>query len=214
MKGRAGQFKVLFPYPFAVGLLLVSLCTNCILVVRLRYPQVWDSFQEKLHAAPSVRSDDHIRGNLAAKFTVIEYTDFQCPFCSEFHAEMRRALRESDTRWILRHRPISQIHPMAIPAAEAAECAAAQGRFWEYADKVFENQEALADDELLGLAGQVGLNEKEFELCVRGGTYSALVKRAAQEADRLRINGTPTSFINGKRIDGLLPYEQMKALLK
>jgi len=208
------RFKSLVSYSFLVVLLLVSLCTNVILLTRLKYPRAWTSFQERLHPAPPVRSDDHVRGNRSAKFTVIEYTDFQCPYCSQFHAEMQRAMKETDTRWVLRERPIAQIHPMAVPAAEAAECAAAQGRFWEYADKVFENQKGLGYNKLFEFADQVGLDPRAFGTCVRGGTYRGLVKRTEQEADRLRINGTPTLFINGKRINGLLPYEQLKALLR
>jgi protein-disulfide isomerase len=119
-----------------------------------------------------------------------------------------------DTRWVLRHRPIEQIHPMAIPAAEAAECAAAQGRFWEYADAVFESQKALSYNKLFEVADQIGLNQRDFGLCVRLGTYNGLVRRATQEADRIQIRGTPTFFINGTRFDGVLPYDELKAHLR
>ncbi|MFH1610573.1 MAG: DsbA family protein, partial [Patescibacteria group bacterium] len=105
-----------------------------------------------------VKSTDHVRGNKDAKITIVEYSDFQCPYCSSFHTTMQQVMQvyPNDVKWVYRHFPLDSIHPVARKAAEASECAADQGKFWEYTDEVFANQKGLTLDGLSTIAGTVG----------------------------------------------------------
>jgi Thioredoxin len=132
---------------FLLGFLAVfSLCSlllNGVFVFHLSHPSFWRDFKLSWLHPPPVRASDHVRGDSNAPVTVIEYADFQCPYCQQMHAALQTAVQEGRIRWVYRHFPLSSIHPLAFKEAEAAECAGAQGKFWEYADALFATQARL-----------------------------------------------------------------------
>ena len=213
MRRGGGQLRRLFPTPFLLVLLAISVLTNIILVGRLKYPDLWRDVQLAFIPAPTVTASDHVRGSPDARVTVIEYADFQCPFCADFHAVMRRLLAETNVRWVYRHFPIDQIHPLATRAAEAAECSGEQGRFWEYADVLFERQADITFELFTGIARDLDLDVAEFEQCFAEGRFSAVVSAHREEGDKKRIAGTPTFYVGGKRFDGTVSYEELKQVL-
>lgn len=195
-------------------LLAVSIATNIIMIARLFYPSAIQNLVMRMQSPPVATSSDHIRGDANAKGTVIIYMDFQCPFCARLHAEMLALYKETNTRWIYRHFPLDS-HPYAEKAAEAAECAGAQGKFWEYSDGLFDPNFKIDNDSSFSqLASVVGLDSKVFAGCLSSGQFASRV--AAQRVDgiRRRIAGTPTFFVNGKRFDGVIPPDQLRQALK
>lgn len=161
----------------------------------------------------TVTDKDHIRGSKDAKVTLVEWSDFQCPFCSRFHPSVVRAMQEysGKVRWVYRHFPLDSIHPNARPAAEASECAAEQGKFWEFADKLFERQPQIGPDLYKSLAKELGLNESKFNDCVTSRKYQQKVTDDEQAGLSVGVRGTPGSFVNGIEVPGAVPYEQLKA---
>lgn len=165
-----------------------------------------------------VTEQDHIRGNKSAAVTLIEFSDFQCPFCSRFHPSAAQALAEygDQIRWVYRHFPLDQIHPNARPAAEASECLAEQkgnDGFWAFADGLFANQARLGLALYQELAQQQGVDMAQFNDCVAQRKYQDKVESDYQLGVKLGVNGTPGSFLNGTPIRGAIPYEQLKAMI-
>lgn len=162
-----------------------------------------------------VSEQDHVRGNFAAPITIIEFSDFQCPFCKRFHPVAKRILEEypDQVRWVYRHFPLDSIHPYARAAAEASECAAEQGAFWEFADGLFENQDRLGDKLYQELAQNLGLNMDQFDQCVSSAKYKKKVQAQYQDGLRVGVTGTPNGFVNDQPLLGALPYEQLKSMI-
>ncbi|MCK9360965.1 DsbA family protein [Patescibacteria group bacterium] len=153
---------------------------------------------------------DHALGASTAKISMITYSDFQCPFCARFVQDAKQLLGifPQDVRYVYRHFPLSSIHPEAQKAAEASECAAQLGgndAFWRMHDKLFENQAIMNRDAYRSFAGQIGLDIGTFTTCLDSGSMAARVKRDADMAQALGIQGTPTSFIGNTRLEGALP---------
>lgn len=144
----------------------------------------------------AVDKDDHIRGEDNAEITIIEYSDFQCPYCSRFHPVLEQAYEDYDgkVRWIYRNFPLS-FHAEAENAAEAAECADEQGKYWEYADALFTNQTTLGDALYKKLATDLGLNVATFETCRSSDKYLEVVAQDTAEGAAAGVTGTPGSFI-------------------
>lgn len=170
-------------------------------------------------AVPVVSDDDHIRGNKNAEVTIIEYSDFECPFCNNFHPTLQQVMDNygDKVRWVYRHFPLS-FHPQAQPSANAAECAAEQGKFWEYADGLFANQASLGDDFYKQLATNVGLNVAKWQDCYSAQKYNAKIETQAQDGAGAGVTGTPGSFIVDKNgnaipIKGALPYSSVSAAI-
>lgn len=175
--------------------------------------------------APSVEvpigDSDHIRGEVNAPITIVEYSDLECPFCKRFHETMKQVLTEygAKVRWVYKHFPLDQIHPKADKEAEAAECAGEQGgndAFWAYVDKVFEvtpSNNGLDPALLPGLAQDLGLDRGKFESCLSSGKYAELVEAQFQEGTRLGVDGTPGSFVNGEPVRGAIPFESLKSII-
>lgn len=162
--------------------------------------------------------EDHIRGAKNAKVTVIEYSDFECPFCARFHPTMQRLIENypNDVRWVYRHFPLESIHPKARPLAVASECASEQGKFWEFADAIIEDTGAGS---LESYATKVGLNYAKLQSCVDSGKYDDVVSADAQEAVAAGGQGTPFSVIIGPDgemvpLSGAQPYEAVEAAVK
>lgn len=163
----------------------------------------------------TVSENSHIRGNLKAPVTIVEFSDFQCPFCQRFHPTVRQILEDypDKVRWVYKHFPLDQIHPEAKPAAEAAECLAEQKGdqgFWQFADGLFENQSKLEKSFYLELAQNMNLDLAQFESCISSGKYQDRVETDFQEGVNLGIRGTPGSFVNGAEVFGAVSYETLK----
>lgn len=163
-----------------------------------------------------VSDSDHIRGNKNGEITIISFSDFQCPYCSRFHETMKQVMAAypNDVRWVFKSFPLEQIHPFAKKAAEAAECANEQGKFWEYADKIFENQASLNNDYLSTLAKQMNLDSSKFDKCLADGKYADKVASDAQLGQAAGVRGTPASFINGELVSGAVPFETIKSKIE
>jgi protein-disulfide isomerase len=174
---------------------------------------------DKPTSIPVVSSADHVRGDENAAITIIEYSDFECPYCSKFHATMQQVMENygGKVRWVYRHFPLS-FHANAQSASEASECASAQGKFWEYADKLVENRASLGEETYLKIAQELGLNTTTFQSCLANGEGKSAVTTMYQGGIGAGVTGTPASFIIDSKgaatpIKGALPYETVKAML-
>ena len=160
-------------------------------------------------------SRDHIRGAPGGHVTLIEYGDFQCPYCGDAYPVMRELLEDFDgLRFVFRHMPLADLHPRAPAAAEAAEAASAQGRFWEMHDRLFENQHALMDDELRGHAAAIGLDEERFDRELREGVHTARVQEDLRSGVAAGIPSTPGLFVNGELHLGSATEPELRRLIE
>jgi len=162
-----------------------------------------------------IRDNDHVRGDKKAAVTIIEFSDIQCPFCSRFHETIKKVMAAYDgrVRWVFRHFPLESIHPYARKAAEAAECAGEQGKFWEYIDQAYENQQSLNESYISKIAGDIGLDAKKFDGCLSEDKYADKVSKDLREGQAAGVRGTPASFINGQLVSGAQPYEEVKKVI-
>ncbi|HEY2878052.1 Na+/H+ antiporter NhaA [Nocardioides sp.] len=154
---------------------------------------------------------DHIRGPHQAAITVIEFGDFECPFCGQAEPVVRELLGGSDLRFVWRHLPLPDVHPAALLAAEASEAAAAQGRFWEMHDLLLDHQENLTPADLVRYAGDLGLDVERFHDDLRRHVYETRVAQDVESADVSGATGTPTFFVNGQRHYGAYDLDSLAA---
>ncbi len=175
---------------------------------------------------PEVTKNDYIRGNKNAKVTLVEYADFECPFCKRFHPTMLQVMKEYGDKinWVYRHFPLS-FHANAQKEAEAAECAGKLGgndAFWKYADAIYDkttsNGTGIALDQLAPIASQIGLNSIKFQTCVDSGEFTQKVKDEEASGTAEGVTGTPGTIIidakgNTQLVPGALPFEQIKPLI-
>jgi Na+/H+ antiporter NhaA len=152
---------------------------------------------------------DHIRGPATASVTVVEYGDFQCPHCGQAEPVVRDLLSDDDIRYVWRHLPLTDVHPQAQLAAEAAEAAAAQGAFWEMHDLLLGRQEHLRLADLLGYARDLGLDPDRLRDDLSRRAYEARIAQDVQSADVSGVSGTPTFFVNGQRHYGAYDIETL-----
>ena len=159
---------------------------------------------------------DHVRGSATAPVTLVEYGDFECPYCGRMYSVLK-VLRETmgdQLRFVYRHFPLDSVHPHARHAAEAAEAAADQGRFWEMHDLLYENQDDL-DYEALGRhAAELGLDMTRFEADMAERRHASRVREDRLDGERAGAEGTPTLFINGARYEGSLDLEGLLAAVE
>lgn len=162
----------------------------------------------------AIKDTDHIKGDKNAPVTLVEYSDFECPFCGRVQPTLEQVLDEykGQVKLIFRHYPLS-FHPNARKAAEASECAAEQGRFWEMHDKMFENQQALSVDNLKDYAKELGLNTSNFDKCLDDGKYAQKIQDDIAEGSQYGVQGTPATFVNGELISGAQPYDNFKSVI-
>jgi Na+/H+ antiporter NhaA len=154
-------------------------------------------------AVPVDPERDHIRGPDRAPVTMVEYGDFECPYCGRAEPVVRELLAGSgDLRYVWRHLPLTDVHPHALLAAEAAEAAAAQGKFWQMHDYLLDHQSALTAGDLFRYAGEAGLDTGRFTADLRDQAAQAKIAADIDSADLSGVSGTPTFFINGKRHHG------------
>jgi protein-disulfide isomerase len=158
---------------------------------------------------------DHIRGSFEAPVTVVEYGDFECPYCGQAERIVRELLREhGDIAYVWRHLPLNDVHPNAQQAAEAAEAAANQGAFWEMHDLLLERQDALSFRDLVGYARELGLDAERFQDDLRTREGSARIAQDVDSADLSGVSGTPTFFVNGLRHYGAYDIATLSAAVK
>jgi Na+/H+ antiporter NhaA len=166
-------------------------------------------------ADPVDQERDHIRGRLDAPVTVLEYGDFECPYCGQAEPVVRELLRDfGDVAYVWRHLPLNDVHPNAQRAAEAAEAAAEQGAFWEMHDVLLEHQDALAYRDLIGYARQLGLDVDRFEEDLRTRTGAGRIAQDVDSADLSAVSGTPTFFVNSLRHYGAYDIATLSAAVK
>jgi|SRR3989344_1885 len=171
-----------------------------------------------------VGAEDHVLGNPDAKIAIVEFSDFQCPFCRSFWSGALVQIKKEyiDTgkaKFVYKHYPLD-FHPGARPAAEASECAGDQNKFWEFHDKAFEEQAKLGqgtvqfgNPEIVKWALAIGLNMTKFNECFNSGKYSQRVSDDFAYGAQVGVSGTPTTFINGQSIVGAQPFATFKAII-
>ncbi|MFL5953355.1 MAG: DsbA family protein [Gaiellaceae bacterium] len=155
--------------------------------------------------------EDHVLGRENAAVTLLEYGDYECPYCGAAHPVVKELLRMvgDDMRFAYRHFPLTQVHPHAFQAALAAEAAAAQDKFWQMHDLLFEHQDMLDGRGLLALAESLGLDVERFAHDVQERTYEEKVRRDFISGVRSGVNGTPTFFVNDVRHNGTWDIESL-----
>ena len=166
-------------------------------------------------ALPVSADRDHIQGPADAPVTLVEYGDYECPYCGAAYPILKDVQgRMGDRmRFVFRNFPITTSHPHSEHAAEAAEAAAAQGRFWPMHDLLYENQRKLEDDDLHGYAAQLGLDLDAFDRDLAGHVHATRVREDFMSGVRSGVNGTPTFYVNGIRHDGAYDAESLIAAL-
>lgn len=173
---------------------------------------------------PAPSTSDHIIGSLNAPIVLVEYSDFQCPYCKMIYPTLQQIVSESkgQVAWIYREFPLYQIHPQAMPAADAAECIADQlgsSGFWKFADAIFADQTKMSETYYDTLAVQFGADKAKFDSCVSSHKFSARIQAETAQAQESGGTGTPfTVIINTKTgkqypVSGALPYAQILAVI-
>lgn len=156
---------------------------------------------------------DHVQGPGTAPVTLVEYADYQCPYCRQAFSIIHEVQKHTGDRMrlVFRNFPLTGVHPDAQGAAEAAEAAGAQGKFWPMHDYLFEHQSRLDSDSLLGYAADIGLDVSRFKRDLEAHAFAARVREDFLSGVRSGVNGTPTFFINGLRHDGSWDQETLTA---
>lgn len=167
-----------------------------------------------------VRNDDWVKGNVLAKTTLVEYSDFQCPACATLYSVIKKLLSEQGTnfRLVYRHFPLAQ-HGQAELAAAAAEAAGKQGKFWEMHDLLFENQRSwsgssdIAEETFIGYASRLGLNVEQFKTDLVSQAVKDKIARDKTSGISGNVDATPTFFLNGEKVTSLSSYADLERLV-
>ncbi|PIZ99130.1 MAG: hypothetical protein COX77_02415 [Candidatus Komeilibacteria bacterium CG_4_10_14_0_2_um_filter_37_10] len=164
-----------------------------------------------------VQKNEVVRGGKNAKVVMVEFSDYECPFCARHHETMLQIMNQykDQVAWVFRHFPLDSIHPQARPAALAAECANEQDKFWEYSDAIYKDQDKLSGgiSFLQQVAKQLKLNESKFNDCLSSAKYQSKVDADYQEGIANGVSGTPGTFIAGQLIKGAVPFESFKQII-
>jgi len=165
---------------------------------------------------PVTENRDHIQGTADAAVTLVEYGDYECPYCGAAYPIIKEVQSRMGARlrFVFRNFPITTSHPHAEQAAEAAEAAASQGRFWEMHDLLYENQKRLRDEDLHGYAEQLGLDVERFDQDLAEHAHAPRVREDFMSGVRSGVNGTPTFYINGARHDDSYDFDTLLAALE
>jgi protein-disulfide isomerase len=163
-----------------------------------------------------VSTHDHAEGPPDAALTLVEYGDYQCPYCGAAYPVVKRVQKTlgNKLRFVFRNFPLTQAHPYALIAAQAAEAAALQGKFWEMHDLLFEEQQLLKPEIISSWAKRIGLNVEQFGDDIKEGFVEKRIQEDRRSGIRSGVNGTPTFFINGMRYDGSNDYNSLLAALQ
>ncbi len=159
--------------------------------------------------------DDPYWGPVDAEVVIVEFADFQCPFCKEANPIIQQIRKEYKDRVKIIYRDFvdAASHPQALNAAMAAECADEQGKFWSYRDMIFSNQANLSIEKFKEIAVNLGLETEQFNQCLDDKKYSFEVFNDLEDGSKLGITGTPAFFINGSKIEGVIPYDTFKQII-
>ncbi len=200
----------------AAGLMWAAFRAIAALPARRRAQALLGTAEQLVDLEEMVEEDrDHIRGPADATVTVVEYGDFECPYCGKAEPAVRASLlTDADVRFVWRHLPLTDVHPHAQLAAEAAEAAAVQGAFWEMHDLLLSHQEDLTGADLMAYAKQLGLDEGRFHEDLKRHEFSARVAQDVDSADLSGVSGTPTFFINGQRHYGAYDADTLTKAVK
>jgi protein-disulfide isomerase len=163
-----------------------------------------------------VGSRDHIQGSAGASVTLVEYGDYECPYCGAAYPIVKEVQRRmgAKLRFVFRNFPLGNMHPHAPLAAEAAEAAGAQGKFWEMHDTLYEHQDALTKNDLLGYARRIRIDSPRFVAALANHEFAERVREDFTSGIRSGVNGTPTFYINGVRHNGSYELEEMTRALQ
>jgi protein-disulfide isomerase len=150
-----------------------------------------------------------VRGKADAKITVVEFSDFHCPFCKRVQPTLTQLLAKypDDVKLVYKHMPLDQLHPQARRAAEASWCAQQQGKFWEYHDLLYSGGPDGSEPTLSALAGRAGLDPSAYQQCMGSGKAAAVVQQHVEEGAKFGVSGTPGFFVNGRFLNGAVPLE-------
>jgi len=160
-------------------------------------------------------TDDPSYGPKDAKVVVVEFADFACSACQQVQPVVKEILKDYGNKilFIFRDFPLINDHPQALLAAQAGECAHEQGKFWEIQEKMFSNPDQLAEEDLKTYATEIGLNQTQFENCLASGKYTQEIEADLQEGYQAGVSGTPTFFINGKKVAGAMRLNMFEQLI-
>src|SRR5919112_1173085 len=163
-----------------------------------------------------VGTRDHARGPMAAPVTLVKYGDFECPYCGEAHPVLEELLERvgEQVRFVFRHFPLDSVHPRARRAAQAAEAAASQGRFWEMHDLLYERQDELGEADLMRYAAELELDLERFEEDLANDNHAWRIEEDRLGGDRAGVRGTPTLFVNGVRYTGTIDLDGLLAAVE
>ena len=163
----------------------------------------------------TVGVDGPSRGAADALVTIVEFEDFQCPFCKKAQDTLQQVLLRYKDKVRVVHRdfPLQSLHPASWKAHEAGRCAEEQGKFWEYRDLLYKNAPAANPEQLIAYASQLGLDSTDFRKCLDSSKFKAVVQRDEGEANRLGIQGTPAFFINGQLLSGAQPESEFARII-
>jgi|SRR3989344_4429031 len=178
-----------------------------------------DSFNPDAEYTPITSGGEHFKGDQNASIAMIEFSDFQCPFCAKFYRETysqidAEFIKTNKVKFVFKHFPLTQIHNFAFKAAEATECAADQGKFWEYHDILFERSPQLSKGDLKSYAEELGLDTGLFNNCLDSGVMAERVREDIEEATKTGVRSTPTFFIGEQKIEGAQPFSVFELALR
>jgi protein-disulfide isomerase len=168
-----------------------------------------------------IDANDHVLGPKNAPVVLYEWSDYQCPYCQQFYPEMQQLMNDPKYKgkidWVFRHFPLS-FHPNALPAANAAECASEQGKFWEFTDAMYTNQDQESDTFYAQEAGKLGLNMTQFNSCYAAKKYNAKIQQEETDGSAAGVTGTPGTIIVAKDgskqlVPGAVPYDQLSQMV-
>ncbi|MEK7159000.1 MAG: DsbA family protein [Patescibacteria group bacterium] len=232
--------KLIFSLGFLAGLAVISLFINIVFgyllfsssafsfsgttnaknkqaALNVPSPQIPDAAVQPTATVQNfeITKSDHVRGNFNAPITLVEYSDFECPFCEKIYPTFKKLLSDypDQVRLVYKHFPLG-FHPNAQKAAEASECADEQGKFWEYHDTLFDNQaNGFSLTNFKQWAEDLKLNTKKFNNCLDSGKYTEKVQADETDGQSRGVNGTPATFVNGQLVSGAVPYESFKSII-
>ncbi|MDP3998722.1 MAG: DsbA family protein [bacterium] len=198
---------------FAAGLMWTKSQTNVVAPKSANQEAGGATGVEKMEIA--VGPNDPVKGNPEAKIIIVEFSDFQCPFCGFAEPTLRKIFETypDQVKLVYKNYPLPS-HENAENAALAVLCAKDQGKYWDYHDKLFENQESLKVDDLRKYAADLGLNTQDFNSCLESKKHKSQIEADVMEANRVGIQGTPAFFINGRSLYGAQPFEKFQEIIE
>jgi protein-disulfide isomerase len=209
----------------SVAILLSGVLIAGAIIFVNRYPtQTVEANPNQLPTAnvPAPKADEHIIGRADAPIVLVEYSDFQCPYCQMIHPTLKKIVSESDGQiaWVMRNFPLTSIHPQALPGAHAAECVTEQlgnDGYWKFADAVFADQSQLSPEHYAQLAKDLGVDMAKYNQCVSSTKYAAKIDQESLDAQQNGGGGTPFTVVVGKSVQapvsGALPYAQIMSVI-